>query len=164
MDFAQSSSQQILPHTARTFLQQRCPPERVQALALDPSGFADDLWKEMAALGWAGLLMPPDNVGSGGSAIDVVTLLEEMGRACLPGPFIESAVVATSVLLTAAPTKTTRQLLQAMAVGERITTIAGAEDHDPQATAPGMTRVDGTDRLDGRKLFVKDAHAATDVI
>src|SRR5215472_16768979 len=108
MDFAPSSSQQLLIHAARTFLQQRCPPERVQALALEPSGFAHELWKEMSALGWAGLLIPPDLGDSGGSAIDVVTLLEEMGRVCLPSPFIPSAVVATSLLLAAAPTPTIR--------------------------------------------------------
>ena len=59
VDLSFSPSQQLLQQSARAFLLQRCPPERVQELALDPRGFAADLWKEIATLGWPGLLIPP---------------------------------------------------------------------------------------------------------
>src|SRR5215471_8872732 len=101
MDFALTPQQQILTQTARAFMQQHCTPERVQALALESASFARDLWKAMAALGWPGLLIPVDLGGGDGSALDVIILVEEMGRACLPSPFISSAVVATSMLLAA---------------------------------------------------------------
>ncbi len=163
MDFQPTPQQQILIRTARAFLAQRCPPERLQALALEPGGFAHDVWKDMAALGWPGLLIPPALGGSGGSVLDVIMLVEEMGRACLPGPFVPSAVVATA-MLTAAGSGSARRLLPAMAVGERICAVAMREEsgsYEPEAfavvgEAPG--------RLTGRKLFVQDAHVATDLI
>ena len=164
MDFTPTAQQQILTRTARAFLQQHCPPERVQALALDPAGFAADLWKAMATLGWPGLLIPADLGGGGGSALDVITLVEEMGRACLPGPFIPSAVVATSMLLAASDSSRARRLLPPLALGERIATVAVLEEsgcYEPEAI---VTRGEVPGHLAGRKLFVKDAHIATDLI
>ena len=91
----------MLIATAREFLRKHCPPETAQRLALDARGFDETLWRRMAELGWPGLLIPGDLGGSDGSLLDVVLLVEEMGRAGLPGPFVTSAVVATSILLAA---------------------------------------------------------------
>ena len=165
MDFALTPQQQILTQTARAFMQQHCPPERVQALALEPAGFARDLWKAMAALGWPGLLIPVDLGGGDGSALDVITLVEEMGRACLPSPFISSAVVATSMLLAApdsraGPRGFSRPSRSATASRQwpssRKAAVTSSEAIATRGEAPG--------RLAGRKLFVKDAHAATDLV
>src|SRR5262245_3628600 len=163
MDLALSQDQQLLVNTARGLLERRCPPERAQALADDPHGFDLSLWKEMAALGWPGLLIPADLGGSGGSAVDVALLAEEMGRACLPGPFIASAVVATRMPLAAGARGRARDLLPQLALGERICTVAALEEDGrllPEAIA---MRVE-FGRLVGRKHFVPDAGTATDVI
>jgi alkylation response protein AidB-like acyl-CoA dehydrogenase len=163
MDLSFSPSQQLLQRSARALLQERCPPERVQALALDPRGFAADLWKEIATLGWPGLLVPTELGGSGGSVGDALALVEELGRACVPSPFIASAIVATTAL-AAAGGRRARTLLPALALGERICALAVLEESgrlDPEAvTLPAAAR----GRLTGRKLFVQDAHVATDAI
>lgn len=132
--------------------------------ASEARGFDPDLWGRMAALGWPGLLVPLAFGGSGASLLDAVLLVEEMGRACAPGPFIASAVVATTVLRTAAGEARQKHLLPALAAGERIVTLALLEGHgsfDPESVdlaceAPG--------RLNGRKLFVSDAGAADDLL
>ncbi|HET9854994.1 MAG TPA: acyl-CoA dehydrogenase family protein [Methylomirabilota bacterium] len=163
MDLSFSPSQQLLQQSARALLQQRCPIERVQAIALDPRGFAADLWKEIAMLGWPGLLVPPGLGGSGGSLGDALALVEELGRACFPSPFIGSAIVATTAL-TAAGGRRAQALLPALALGERICALAVLEESgrlDPGALA---LPVASPGRLTGRKLFVPDAHVATDVI
>jgi alkylation response protein AidB-like acyl-CoA dehydrogenase len=163
VDLSFSPAQQLLQQSARTFLQHRCPPERVQALALDPRGFAADLWKEIAALGWPGLLIPPELGGSGGSTGDALALVEELGRACFPSPFIASAVVA-STALTAAEGRRARALLPALAVGERICTVAVLEESGRLEPGTFALPIATPGRLTGRKLFVPDAHVATDVI
>ena len=145
MDLSVSPAQQLLQQSARSFLLQRYPPERV--------GFAADLWKEIATLGWPGLLISPELGGSGGSVADALALVEELGRACFPGPFIASAVVAT-IALGRAEGRRARDLLAALALGERICTLALLE---------GSARLE-PGRLNGRQLFVPDAHVATDVI
>ncbi len=153
MDLSFSSAQLLLQQSARAFLLQRCPPERVQELALDPRGFAADLWKEIATLGWPGLLISPELGGSGGCVADALALVEELGRACFPSPFIASAVVATTAL-GRAESRRARDLLASLAMGERICTLALLEGS--AGLDPG--------RLTGRKLFVPDAHVATDVL
>jgi alkylation response protein AidB-like acyl-CoA dehydrogenase len=164
MDFRPSPPQQLLVATARQFLTARCPIEVVQRLASDDRGFDPALWREMAELGWPGLLVPTELGGSGGSLIDVVLLVEEMGRACLPGPFVASAVAATAALVAGGDSSLGKRVLPAMADGDRIATLAVVEERgsfDPDAIALAC-EVPG--RLSGEKLFVRDAHLADDLI
>jgi alkylation response protein AidB-like acyl-CoA dehydrogenase len=164
MNFTPSHDQQLLVATARDFLRRQCPPELVQRLALDERGFDEALWRRMAELGWPGLLIPGNLGGSDGSLLDVVLLVEEMGRVALPGPFVTSAVVATTLLLGGGSAEQQKQLLPVLAAGERIATLALVEDggsFDPQTLA---MRCDVPGRLTGTKLFVKDAHVATDLV
>ena len=164
MDFRLSPAQQILTTTARAFLRQHCPPELVQRLALDERGFEESLWRRMAELGWPGLLVPAELGGSDGSLVDVILLVEEMGRAGLPGPFVASAVVATSLVLAAGSSAQQKRLLPGLAAGERIVSLALVEESgsfDPAAVA---LECDVPGRLSGRKLFVKDAHVADELI
>ena len=164
MDFRPSPAQQILISTARAFLRQHCPPEVAQCLALDERGFDEALWRRMAELGWPGLLIPPELGGSGCSLLDVILLAEEMGRAALPGPFVASAVVVTSLVLAAGSPAQHKRLLPALAAGERIGSLAlveesGSFDLDSvtlECAVPG--------RLRGKKLFVRDAHVAHDLV
>jgi alkylation response protein AidB-like acyl-CoA dehydrogenase len=164
MDFRPSPSQQLLIATAREFLRKACPPELSQRLALDARGFDEPLWRRMAELGWPGLLVPADFGGSDGSLLDVILLVEEMGRAGLPGPFVTSAVVATSLILAAGNAAQQKRLLPALAAGERLATLALVEEpgtFDLEAITLGCA-VPG--RLTGSKLFVKDAHLTGDLI
>jgi alkylation response protein AidB-like acyl-CoA dehydrogenase len=164
MDFRPSAAQQLLVSTARDFLRQHCPIELALQLALDARGFDDKLWRRTAELGWPGLLVPAELGGSGGTLVDAILLVEEMARACLPGPFVSSAVVSTSLLVVAGSQAQQARLLPALASGERTSTLAfveatGAADLDAillECAVPG--------RLNGRKLFVKDAHIADDLI
>jgi alkylation response protein AidB-like acyl-CoA dehydrogenase len=163
MDFTLSPSQQLLVATARDVLRRHCPPETAQGLALDAHGFDEALWRRMAELGWPGLLVPGDLGGSDGTLLDVILLVEEMGRAALPGPFVTSAVVATTLLLEGGGERG-RRLLPALASGERIATLALVEDggsYDPRGVG---LRCGPDGRVTGTKLFVKDAHVATDLI
>jgi alkylation response protein AidB-like acyl-CoA dehydrogenase len=160
MDFQLTEPQELLVSTAREFFQHNCPATLVQELALDERGFPDDLWRQIAALGWPGLLIPAEFGGSDGSLLDVMLLVEEMGRACFPSPYVQSAIVSASLLLAAGNASQKQRLLPAMARGERLCTLAYVEegaDFAPEAiTMQGD--VDGT--LDGVKLFVKDAQVA----
>src|SRR5438045_4768878 len=150
----------MLAATAREFLKKHCPPETAQRLALEARGLDPALWHQLAELGWPGLLIPGDLGGSDGSLLDVTLLMEELGRAALPGPFVASAVVATSLLLVAGSREQQQKWLPAMATGERIVSFALVEDEggwDPDAVT---LRAAVPGRLRGRKLFVNDAHAA----
>jgi 3-oxocholest-4-en-26-oyl-CoA dehydrogenase beta subunit len=164
MDFTLSPSQQLLVATARDVLRKHCPPETAQRLALDERGFDEALWRRMAELGWLGLAIPEEFGGSGGSALDMMLLVEEMGRAGLPGPFVTSAVVGTALVLSGGRHGPHLGLLPAMAAGDCIVTLALMEastDVDPWTVTLGC---DVPGQLTGVKLFVTDAHVATHLV
>jgi len=161
MDFQPSAAQRLLTATARDFLRKHCSPEVVQRIALDPRGVDDVLWRRMAELGWQGLLVPAEHGGSGGSLPDVVLLVEEIGRANAPGPFVPSAVVATSLLLTVGSAEQRKHLLPALAAGQRIVGVALIEE---TGSVDRIARLDAKSRLTGRKLFVESAHVADALI
>jgi len=92
MDLHLTPDQQLLVSTARDFLRRQCPPAVMAESVASERGFSEELWKEISVLGWPGLLVPAEYGGSGGSMIDVALLLEEMGRACFPSPYTQSAV------------------------------------------------------------------------
>ena len=164
MDFRPSPPQQLLVATARQFLTARCPIELVQRLASDERGFDPALWRAMAELGWPGLLVPTELGGSGGSLVDVVLLVEEMGRACLPGPFVASAVAATTALVAGGQPVLQKRVLPAMADGDRIASLAVVEERGSFDLDAIALACEVPGRLSGEKLFVKDAHLTDDLI
>jgi alkylation response protein AidB-like acyl-CoA dehydrogenase len=164
MDFSLTEAQELLLRTAREVFQQHCPTTLVQELALTERGFADDLWRRIAELGWPGLTIPETFGGSGGSLLDIVLLVEQMGYACFPSPYLQSALVCTSLLLNAGSAAQQARLLPPMARGERICTLAVLEESASFAPEAIALAGDVGGRLHGAKLFVKDAHIADDFI
>lgn len=164
MDFSLTTQQELLLSTARNVFQQHCPTALVQALALHERGFADDLWRRISELGWPGLMIPETLGGSDGSLLDIVLLVEQMGYACFPSPYLQSAMVCTSILLNAGSAAQQQRLLPPMARGERICTLAILEESASFAPDAITLRGDIGGVLNGAKLFVKDAHIADDLI
>jgi len=160
VDFHLSDAQQLLVSTARDFLRRQCSPSVVAESLASERGFSPELWKEMSVLGWPGLLVPAEYGGSGGGFLDVALLVAEMGRVCLPAPYVTSAVAGAS-LIAAAGSRTQRErLLPTLASGERLCALALTEESASMSPeAVGVTGEPGG-KLSGRKLFVNDAHVA----
>ena len=95
MDFTFSADQDALRDTVRGFLANEASDGYVRAMADDERGFTDDMWQRMAEMGWPGLLVPETHGGLGLGLVDMVVVMEEMGRLPFPGPFFSSAVLAT---------------------------------------------------------------------
>jgi alkylation response protein AidB-like acyl-CoA dehydrogenase len=87
-----------------------------------------------------------------------------MGYACFPSPYLQSAMVCTSILLSAGSAAQQQRLLPPMARGERICTLAILEESASFAPEAIALAGDIGSRLNGAKLFVKDAHIADDLL
>lgn len=162
MDFSFTEEQEMLRKIARDFLATECPKDLVRQMVKDEKGYTPELWKKMAELGWMGLIIPEEYGGIGGSFLDVVVLLEEMGRACLPGPFF-SSLIGTLAILEAGNEPQKKELLPKIAQGELLSTLAISEPGvgyemntiQCQAMLKGKEYV-----INGTKLFVENAHVA----
>ncbi len=101
MDLGLSEDQEMLRKMARDFLANECPKTLVREMEEDEKGYSPELWAKMAEQGWTGLPFPEKYGGVGYSFLDMAVLLEEMGRACLPGPYFSTVVLAGSAILEA---------------------------------------------------------------
>jgi alkylation response protein AidB-like acyl-CoA dehydrogenase len=167
MDLSLTSSQEMVKTVARSFMEREAPTDVVVGLQRSESSLAPDLWNKAAALGWLGMLVPAEYGGSGETLSDAAVLYEELGRGPLPGPFFSSGVLGALTVLEAGTEEQRQALLPAVARGERVLSVAVTEPSaswGPAGITMAPQRRDGSYRLDGTKLFVSDATAATDLI
>jgi alkylation response protein AidB-like acyl-CoA dehydrogenase len=163
VDLGLSEEQELLKNFARDFLEKECPEQHVREMEEDEQGYSPDLWKKMAEQGWQGLIVPEQHGGTGMGFIDLVILIEEFGRALVPGPFIPTVVGGAIALLEAGSPEQQAQYLPKIASGEQIWTLAftepsarfDAEGIELEAKADGDSYV-----LNGTKLFIRDAHVS----
>jgi alkylation response protein AidB-like acyl-CoA dehydrogenase len=98
MDFAFTAEQQALQAQARSFLAERYPPERVAELADSDTGWDPGSWRELAELGWLGVSVAEEHGGAGLGFVEEAILLEELGRALYPGPYLSTIGLALPAL------------------------------------------------------------------
>ena len=130
MDFSLSEAQELLKKTARDFLEKECPKQLVRELEEDEAGYSPRLWHNMAELGWMALPFPEKYEGNGGSFSDLAVLLEEMGRACLPSPFIPTVVLGGLTILDMGNEEQKEKFLPRIAKGDMVCTLALLEPSD----------------------------------
>jgi len=163
MDLSLSEQQEMLRKTARDFFEKECPKSLVREMAEDERGYSPDLWHKMAGLGWMGLVFPAEYGGAGATFLDLAVLLEEMGRACLPGPFFSTVVLGGLTILAEGSEEQRQEFLTGIAKGELILAFALTEPSARYEASAIATRAvpqhDGY-VIDGTKLFVNDAHIA----
>ena len=162
IDFGLSEDQEALQRAAREFLAAECPPALVRANAADGDGIPRGLYKKMAELGWMGLVVPEAMGGLGLSTMDLALVLEELGRAITPGPFLPTQLVIAA-LLEAGTEAQRATWFPPFLAADAFGTLAFAEGD--QALEPaGITATAKRTRdgfvLSGTKLFVQDAPGA----
>jgi alkylation response protein AidB-like acyl-CoA dehydrogenase len=117
----------------------------------------------MAGLGWMGLVLPADYGGEGMAFLDLAVLIEELGRALVPGPYLSTVVYCGFPILEAGTDEQKKDLLPKIAKGELIATLALTEPSASWEPSGVETRAvaEGDDFLiSGTKLFISDAHVA----
>jgi alkylation response protein AidB-like acyl-CoA dehydrogenase len=162
MDFAFTSDQQLLKNSARAFLDEHCKPATVRSLWDDPRGESEGLWKEMAQLGWLGLSLPEVHGGSALGMVETAILLEELGRAAYPGPYLPT-ILAAGGITEAGTDAQKKRWLPAIATGDARATIAFLDadfDWSPSAVRTCAERTAQGWVLTGDKRYVPWAHIA----
>ena len=166
MDFDLNKAQKLLQQSARDFFARELKPERVRELMATDTAYDDGLWRAMADQGWTGLIIPEEFGGLGLSAVDLIAVCEEMGRACLPGPFL-STLWAAALIDRAGGEGQRKQYLEPIAAGDMKATVAMLEedaDWNPEAVGLRAEKAGKEYRLRGRKEFVTDAEVADVII
>jgi alkylation response protein AidB-like acyl-CoA dehydrogenase len=163
MNFGFSAEQDLLRSAARKFLENECPSGVVRELMDIPEGMTPALWRQIAEQGWLGLIYPEAFGGMGLGFVDLTVLMEEMGRAVMPGPYLSTVVLGGLAVREAGSEAQQKAWLPRIAAGEARVTLAWM---DPSAVPPpdgiAIAAVPGGGgfSLSGTALFVPDAHTA----
>ncbi len=167
MDFGFSQEQEMLRTTARKFLENECPSTFVRKMMDEPAGSTTELWQKLAEQGWLGLIYPEAYGGAGLGFVDLIILMEEMGRVVLPGPYFSTVLLGGLAILEAGSERQKKEWLTKIASGEAKVTLAWTEPNarwDARGITLSARAPAGGVVLSGTKLFVQDAHTADAMI
>ncbi|MFJ9180473.1 acyl-CoA dehydrogenase [Streptomyces sp. NPDC102360] len=141
MGIAITQEQRELADAVRGWIARAVPPDEVRKLLDAPAapGHRPSYWDGLAGQGLLGVHLPESYGGGGGTLLDLAVVVEEAGRAALPGPFAGS-VLAAEVLRRAGR----RELTRALAEGERIGAVAFGPGGLSAVAGPDGLVLDGT--------------------
>jgi acyl-CoA dehydrogenase len=167
MHFALSEEQQMLQASAAEFVKRESPLSRVRALRTDETGFSRDLWNKMAELGWLGMSYPESVGGLGQGAVEMIVVMEALGRGLLPEPMLSTVLLGGKAILEAGGAEQHKRWLPGMIEGRHLLTLAYLERqsrYDPFDVQTTARKQGGAWKLDGEKTVVPDAQAADRIV
>jgi len=163
-----NEEQRLLRDTAREFLAGNSPVEALRGLrdTHDPTGYSPELWRQMAELGWASIILPEAYGGLEFGFTGLGVVLEETGRTLAASPLFASAAVGASAILLGGSEEQKLSLLPAVAAGELTLALALEETHHHRPTHIATRAEQDGDgyRLNGEKTFVLDGHSADKLV
>jgi len=163
MQFGLTESQEFLKSSARKFFAGECPSAEMRRLMETDAAYDAVLWSKLTDQGYTGIIYPEAYGGVGLGKVELMLLMEEAGRALLPGPFFSTVVLAGSVLDAVGTPEHKEKYLEPICKGEVRSTVAILEagaSWDPRDVQ--ISAING--KLTGEKLFVSDAAVADFVI
>jgi alkylation response protein AidB-like acyl-CoA dehydrogenase len=163
-----TEDQLILRDMAKNFFDEKSPVERMRALrdSQDETGFTRDLWKEMAELGWIGILFPEAVGGADMGYGELGVILAECGRVLAPEPFVSTVLLGGNAILLGGNEPLQKELLPDVCSGDRILCLAFQEHgrFSPYSIETSATRDGDGFRIRGSKQFVLDGHVANQIV
>jgi len=115
MDIGFTEEQEILRDSARRFFESECTTQFVRRQMAEPAAVTDEFWQKLAGQGWLGIVYSEEEGGSGLGLVDLVVLMEEMGRAVMPGPFLSTVLLGGAAIAEAGAPAQRRQWLRSPA-------------------------------------------------
>jgi alkylation response protein AidB-like acyl-CoA dehydrogenase len=167
MDFELSNDQKMLVETAQTFVKKESPIGRARKLREDETGWDRAAWKKMGDLGWMSLPFPESVGGFGGTFAEVLLIVDQLGTALVPEPFVESVLLAGIAILRTGTAEQQERLLGPMIAGDTSLALAALERGSRYDVTCVDTRAEQRGAgwaLTGEKYFVLNGHAADHLV
>ncbi len=162
MAFVLSEEQQMLRDSALSFAAEKLPVAQLRALRTAGAGHDKATWKEIAELGFTGVLIPEEFGGSGFGYVGLGQVLEAQGRTLAATPLVSTALIGASALLLAGSQTQKETWLPKIAAGEAITALAVDEfaHHNPTHVKLAAAKGGAGYVLNGEKRYVVDGGEA----
>src|ERR1700739_4540012 len=161
--FTVSEEQRALRSAVADLMARHSSEAQVRTLMATDTVLDPKVWHELAAMGLTGLLIDEEYGGAGAGPVEMGIAMEEMGRVLLVGPFLSTAVLVPSLLAEAGDAAECAAVLPRIAAGDRIATVAFAEDDSarvPATIATSAGAIGDAWHITGYKHFVLDGQSA----
>jgi acyl-CoA dehydrogenase len=165
MDLVLTEDQELIAKTAADFVREKSPLARMRALrdTNDATGFSRALWKQMAELGWVGIAFPESVGGAGLGFAELAVVLEQLGRALAPEPFLSTVLLGGQALLLGGSEAQQQAWLPRVCAGDALLALAHQEAksrYDVHHVETRAERAGAGWRISGEKLQVLDGAVA----
>ena len=169
MELVLTEDQELLAKTAMDFVRAHSPVKQMRTLrdSQDPVGFSRELWKQMAELGWVGILVPETYGGAGMGLADLAVVLEALGRTLAPEPFLSTVLLAGQLLTRVGSEAQQQTWLPGIVTGDKILTVAYQEARSRYELHRVTTKAERQGEnwlLSGEKIQVLDGNTADGLI
>jgi alkylation response protein AidB-like acyl-CoA dehydrogenase len=167
--FVPTEEQQLLRESAASFVRDHSSLKRIRALrdSADPDGFSRDLWRQMAELGWLGIIVPEEHGGLGLGYGDLAVVLEEFGRGLMPEPLLSTVLLGTAAVLRGGSAEQKSSMVPAAVSGDLLLAVAYQEPQSRYDLSDVQMRAERSGKawkLSGEKRLVFDGHVADRLI
>lgn len=163
MDFAFTDIQDMLKDSAEKFVSNDYGFEHRQALVDSDKGYSEEHWQLFAELGWLALPFEEAYGGLDGTAVDIMVLMQTLGKGLLVEPYLSTVVLGGGVISRLGTEAQKEQWLSAIAGGELKVALAACEAQDPWALNSLTTTAEASGEgyvLNGHKAVVLHAQSA----
>ena len=168
MTLTLSEEQAFLKDTAKKFAQEKTPTTHFRQIrdTENPECFDRNIWTEMVAQGWSGILIPEKYGGSNFGLAGIGVVLEELGRTLTPSPLFATSVVCATLINKAGNESQKKEYLTKIASGDITMAFALEEGprHQPSSIKLEAQKNNDTFVLNGKKNFVIDGGFANYII
>lgn len=127
MDFSNTEEQQMLQESVQKFVYKSYDFDTRNKIIATEKGFSDENWELFAELGWLTVPFQEEDGGFGGSAVDLVVMMEEFGKAMLVEPFVATTVLAGGLISEQGSAQQKAELLPKIMEGKLQLACAYAE-------------------------------------
>lgn len=163
MDFAFTDEQQMIRDTAESFLSEVSTSEAVRAAMATEQGYNSALWERVCQeMFWQAIHIPEEHGGMGLGYVELVAMLEQMGRYLFCSPFFSTVCLGVNALLVAGSEAQQLRYLPEIVAGKTATLAYAAANGGWGSDAVSATcKAEGDDfRIDGSYRYVTDGHTA----
>ena len=167
LDLSRSDFDELLMNAGLDFLRRETPKLVIQELLDSDTGCTETIWEKAAEMGWLGIVIPEEYGGMESSMVSAGVLFEALGTGPLPGPHFSSAILGSLIVLAAGSEDQKKGILPEAAKGNITLCLALTEPDyswEPDVIETTVEQKDGAMVLNGLKLHVLDAAAATHFI
>lgn len=127
MDFSYTDEQKMLASAAADLFDKAYDPETRRAVVATELGWNRDVWAQCAEMGLLGLPLPEEDGGMGAGPIEVMAVMNEVGRRLVPEPILDVAIVAGGLIARRGSARQRSELLPRIASGDAVIVLAHQE-------------------------------------